>query len=202
MARAYSGLGVTTGLAADRAALTGAVAGQQFFETDTTKFFLFNGAGWVEDRDLSVNTLGHFTYETGAGVSAGAATSGAWRQRPLTTIKTNNISGASLSSNRVTLPAGTYWSYFSAAFFGGTAEAENRLFNVTDNVVVYKSLPSYGTGNVGMVTGASGLFTLSGSRALELQYRVQTTVSSFGLGITNTWSESNVFAEFVVFKVA
>ena len=47
MAKAFSGLGVTAGLAADRAALTGMVAGQQFFETDTTLLKVWDGLAWV-----------------------------------------------------------------------------------------------------------------------------------------------------------
>jgi hypothetical protein len=46
VARAYAGLGVTTGLAADRAALSGMVAGQQFFETDTKALWIFDGSVW------------------------------------------------------------------------------------------------------------------------------------------------------------
>jgi hypothetical protein len=46
VARAFGGLGVTTGLAADRAALSGVVAGQQFFETDTKLLWYFDGAVW------------------------------------------------------------------------------------------------------------------------------------------------------------
>ena len=46
MARAFSGLGVQTGLAADRTALTGLVAGQQFYETDTGLMYLYTGSSW------------------------------------------------------------------------------------------------------------------------------------------------------------
>ena len=54
MARAFGGLGVTTGLVADRAALSGVVAGQQFFETDTNKTLVYTGSVWQE-----LNTLQH-----------------------------------------------------------------------------------------------------------------------------------------------
>ena len=47
MAKAFSGLGVTAGLAADRAALTGMVAGQEFFETDTKLLKVWDGLAWV-----------------------------------------------------------------------------------------------------------------------------------------------------------
>ena len=54
MAKAFGGLGVTVGLAADRAALTGVVAGQEFFETDTGNLYIYNGSIW---RLISSNTV-------------------------------------------------------------------------------------------------------------------------------------------------
>ena len=47
MAKAFGGLGVTAGLAADRASMSGMSAGQQFFETDTNRKYLYNGSAWV-----------------------------------------------------------------------------------------------------------------------------------------------------------
>lgn len=46
MPKAFGGLGVTTGLAADRTSLTGMVAGQQFYETDTGIMYLYTGSVW------------------------------------------------------------------------------------------------------------------------------------------------------------
>jgi hypothetical protein len=47
LAKAFGGLGVTAGLAADRTSMTSVVAGQQFFETDTNKVYMYNGTSWV-----------------------------------------------------------------------------------------------------------------------------------------------------------
>jgi hypothetical protein len=46
VAKAFGGLGVTAGLAADRTAMTGMVAGQDFFETDTKLLWYYDGAAW------------------------------------------------------------------------------------------------------------------------------------------------------------
>lgn len=53
MPRAYAGLGMTTGLAADRAALSSPVAGQQFYETDTGIMYCYTGSAW---RAVSATT--------------------------------------------------------------------------------------------------------------------------------------------------
>ena len=47
MAKAFGGLGTTAGLAADRTSMSGMSAGQQFFETDTNRGYLYNGSAWV-----------------------------------------------------------------------------------------------------------------------------------------------------------
>jgi hypothetical protein len=46
VAKAFGGLGVTAGLAADRVALSGMVVGQQFFETDTNRLYIYTGSVW------------------------------------------------------------------------------------------------------------------------------------------------------------
>ena len=52
MAKSFPNTGVTTGTAADRAALTSPFAGMQFFETDTNKVLVYSGSSWVETNDL------------------------------------------------------------------------------------------------------------------------------------------------------
>ncbi len=52
MAKAFGGLGVTAGLAADRTSMTGMVAGQQFFETDTKDAYTYNGSAWIKCNDF------------------------------------------------------------------------------------------------------------------------------------------------------
>jgi hypothetical protein len=76
MAKSFPNTGVTTGLAADRTAMTGMYAGQQFFETDTNKVYIYNGSDWfVNDwlgtwpsfwvRRLSASTaVGTITFDS------------------------------------------------------------------------------------------------------------------------------------------
>jgi hypothetical protein len=48
MAKSFAGLGVTSGLASDRAAITSPPAGMQFFETDTKLVYAYDGASWIK----------------------------------------------------------------------------------------------------------------------------------------------------------
>ena len=51
----------------------------------------------------------HIQDQKPQGTNGGTFTSGAWRTRDLNTVLTNTITGASLSANQITLPAGKYY---------------------------------------------------------------------------------------------
>lgn len=73
-----------------------------------------------------------------SGTGGGTGTAGAWTARTLNTLYRNNNSLASLSSNQVTLPVGTYYITARAPFWWVGNDTSNdfyrlRLFNVTDN---------------------------------------------------------------------
>lgn len=83
--------------------------------------------------DTFATALLQVTYKTTSGSPSDDITAGSWQQRKLNTTVTNEISGASLGSNRITLPAGTYWidadSHFSS---DQIATFQSKLYNVTD----------------------------------------------------------------------
>jgi hypothetical protein len=151
---------------------------------------------------LSSGKIAHFADQKAATTAGGPATSGAWRQRVLNTTRVNVIDGCSLSSNQIALASGSYWLQFVGSFFGAAAEIEQRIYNVTDAAMIFKSSVNYGVALGGSQNSGSGLFTLASAKTIELQYRVQSTVNSNGLGVSNTWSEASVFAEVIIFKVS
>ena len=51
----------------------------------------------------------HIQDQKPQGTHGGTFTSGAWRTRDLNTVLTNTITGASLATNQITLPAGKYY---------------------------------------------------------------------------------------------
>lgn len=54
------------------------------------------------------NPILHVREEQAAGTNGGSFNNGSWQQRVLNTVVTNEITGASLSSNQFVLPAGVY----------------------------------------------------------------------------------------------
>jgi hypothetical protein len=105
MAKAFPNTGVTTGLAADRTAMTGMTAGTYFYETDTKKTFVYNGSSWVEDNNYNLTYVPSF-HVTGNGgfvtVAAGAAA-------PFNYINMDTGSNFNTTNNRFVAPvAGIY----------------------------------------------------------------------------------------------
>ncbi len=63
---------------------------------------------FVERRASKVEGILHVRDEKAQGVEGGEFDNGAWRTRTLNTPVLNTIDGAALSSNRITLPAGSF----------------------------------------------------------------------------------------------
>lgn len=121
-----------------------------------------------------------------SGTSGGTATSGSWITRVLNTKDSDTGSIASITSNQVTLPAGTYLFKASAPFIVSSF-AQIRLYNVTTSTALIIGQNCFISTNSGpSATGgtafASGSFTLSATSALAIQYQVTTTQASDGLG--------------------
>jgi hypothetical protein len=147
--------------------------------------------------------LFHVRDEKAAGTSAGTFTSGSFQTRTLNTVKTNEISGASLSSNQITLPSGTYYINASApAYYVGGHIA--KLKNITDNTdtIIGTSEATYPTASVVTRSFVFGRFTIAASKNFELQHACQSTYSPAGFGPGPDFSVVNVYAEVQIWKVA
>jgi hypothetical protein len=141
---------------------------------DEDKLALFHSSQWNTLRnDETVNALAYATFQQtqDKGTSGGSATTGAWTTYTLNTEVTNIITGASLSSNQFTLPAGTYkisgWVHSSA-----NADISLRLYNITDSVTAIDG------GQTDTIAGSnqsenipfSGVVEIGGSKVFEVQY--------------------------------
>ena len=120
--------------------------------------------------------------------------------RELTTVKTNEITGASLSSNQITLPSGTY---FAQAEANGYVNARHKisLYNTTDASYTLVGLSSnshasYYTTSPSML---SGRFTISAQKVFELRHYIQSGSAS---GIAVNASLVEVYANVRIWKVA
>ena len=143
----------------------------------------------------------HIRDEKAATTQGGTFTNGAWRTRDLNTVKTNTITGASLASNQITLPAGTYFiqGYPTAFRVEGNI---SRIYNITDSsqVSLGTNMHCSGTGSQTSST-VSCIVTITGTKVFELQHYAQTTVASVGFGIRNETGVGEVYSEILIWKV-
>jgi hypothetical protein len=136
-----------------------------------------------------------------SGTNGGTFTSGAWRTRDLTTLVRNNNSLASLASNQVTLPAGTYYAEWSSTAFDVNVN-QSRLYNATDGSLIAYGTTSYAyTGaGPGERTRGSAVFTITSSKAIELDHQCQTTRSTNGMGGAGGFGNIEVYSEMRIWK--
>jgi hypothetical protein len=129
----------------------------------------------------------------------GTFTAGAWRTRDLNTVRYNGIPGASLTSNQITLPAGTY-RVRAAAPVSRVQAHMAKLRNITAGADIL-----LGTSGFAELAGSAytvpseilGTFTLAVSSVLEIQHYCTGTQGGVGFGwSTNIAAETYTVAEF------
>ena len=123
---------------------------------------------YVKVSDVKANTDG------------GTSTSATWHTRVLNTEDNDAGSLCSLSSNQVTLSAGTYRCRCSAPAYSGQAH-HLRLYNTTGSAVLLQGGAGYCGTDVNRVT-VEGQFTVAAGQALELQHYITIGVGTTGLG--------------------
>jgi hypothetical protein len=144
----------------------------------------------------------HVRDEKTANTAGGTFTSGAWQTRTLNTSMTNEISGASLSSNQITLPSGTYYIYASAPAWD-LGKHKLKLRNTSDS-----SDTLIGTSEVAQFdyfaqtrSFLSGRFTIASQKTFELQHRSEQTQTTDGFGYPSNFSVVEVYADVQIWKV-
>jgi hypothetical protein len=133
--------------------------------------------------------------------NAGAFTTGSWVTRTLNISVRNVISGASLASNQITLPAGTYAVEWSAPA-NDVGNHQTQLYNVTDSVAITVGTTESAVG-AGTQTRSIGIsvFTLSTSKAITVQHRCRTTRANDGLGTAANFT-TEIYSWVKIWKTA
>ena len=133
-----------------------------------------------------------------AGHSGATFTSGAYRTRFLTNLVRNNIS-ASLASNQITLPAGTYFATWRCPAFSVLAH-QTRLYNATDSTVLGYGSSSYAYTNTETDSTGSAIFTLTTSKAIELDHRCGSTIATPAFGQPSGFGNIEIYSELRIWK--
>jgi len=143
----------------------------------------------------------HVRDEKSAGTTSGTATSGSFQTRTLNTVMTNEISGASLSSDQITLPSGTYFINANAQLWSSD-RGKIKLRNVTDSSDTIIGGCGYSASGAAAISFLSGRFIIASQKTFELQHRSGATKSTDGYGVEANYGVVEVFADVQIWKVA
>lgn len=134
------------------------------------------------------------------GTDGGTFTSGAWQTRTLNQANFNNITGATLSGNRITLPYGIYKiSARAPAFNVGAHQA--RILNVTDGTTLIGG-SSYSGSGAQTDSHVEVTVFLDGAKTLELQHYCSSTKSTDGFGVAAATGGDEKFSAVRIDRIA
>ncbi len=154
---------------------------------------------------LTRNELFHVVDEKTLGTDGGTSVAGIWNQRDLNATRTNEISGASLSSNQIILPAGTY--YLEANAPSRLSNRQRlRLRNITDGNtqagMIGSDVYSVTTDSIAINALLHGRFTITATKTFQLQHFTEAGETTFGLGVATNNVEPEVYADVRIWKAA
>lgn len=148
----------------------------------------------------SAPALLHARDEKPTGTQGGTFTSGAWQTRDLNTVRANEIAGASLVSNELTLPAGTYEIDATCPAFD-CGRHQSRLFNVTGAAALIEGTSAYSATSGFSESFLRGRFTLPTTSNIRVEHRCQTTKATSGFGVYSGFG-TEVYADVQLRQVA
>ncbi len=143
----------------------------------------------------------HLSHEESAGVDGGPIST-TWTTRNINTVVTNRISGASLASNLITLPAGTY--RIRAVVNAYNVEYHRaRLYDATNSADLLISRVSRSRSGTLEQQPAEivGEFTLSDITDLEIQHICEVENLTSGQGKAANLGGTEKYADVEIFKI-
>jgi hypothetical protein len=149
------------------------------------------------------NSFLHVADHQSTSTNGGTFTAGAERTRVLNTVLTNEIAGASLGSNQITLPSGTYYIEAIAPAYAVNAH-RTKVRDTTGSADLLIGISAYSSSSgAGFVAGlVSGRFTLSTESVIEIQSRCASTKTSNGFGVYTGVGPNEVYSSAKIWKVS
>jgi len=138
-----------------------------------------------------------------SGTDGGTFTLGDWRTRDLNTVQNNDISGASLASNQITLPAGTYLVIARAPAHEVTSHV-SRLYDTTgaaELVLGSIGFSQASTSDSDTDSSIYGVFTIGVESVIEVQHQSSATQATDGFGSAGSMT-SNIYTQIELRKTA
>ena len=144
----------------------------------------------------------HVRDEKASGISGGASVAGT-QIRTLNTVKTNTIPGASLASNQITLPAGTY--IITATVQNYRADCHRIFFyNVSSGTYAIIGMSRYNAiaDNMSVESTLMGVITIASTSVFDLrEYRLTGSADTNSLGLAVNMGQIEVYADVFIEKI-
>jgi hypothetical protein len=170
--------------------------GQVIYQKDTDIVSVYNGAAWIGVG----YPMAIFNELQASGTNGGSATSGSYTKRTLNTTIKNDIVGCTLTSSVISLPAGTYFvSAFAPTY--NTERSKLRLQNTTDATTINVGQNCFASANQNSAV-LQTVFTITGTKNIELQHRFQTTVNTNGLGVPCSFGDDECYSTIQIVRMA
>ncbi len=165
---------------------------------DTVALTPFTGDKLGAARDACIL---HVRDQKTSGTAGGSSVAG-YQTRTLNTVVTNGIPGASLGSNQIALPAGTYDIKATApAYFTTRHKASIRdAVSLADLLVGTASLSAVTNGDQ-TVSTVEGRLTFASPTTIELRHYTQSVLAAQGLGVETNNGQIEVYSEIFIRKV-
>ena len=167
---------------------------------DSTTFLRGDNTFSVPAGSKFGTQLLHVRDEKSSGTAGGGSTSGSFLTRDLNTVMTNEITGASLSSNQITLPSGTYYINARAPAYN-VDEHKLKLRNITDSSDTIIGSSEQNADLDYDSAFLTGRFTIASQKTFELQHRFGFGAAN-GFGLACSFSVVEVYADVQIWKVA
>lgn len=149
----------------------------------------------------TVPNLYHLRDELSGGTNAGSSTINVWNHRDINTEVVNEIAGASLASNQITLPAGTYKIHAHATAYS-TGNHRLRLRDSGDTTTyALGSRTHTSSSDASMYTcEMDGIFTIGSATTFEVQQWFSESNAGNGWGRGDNIGVNNVFLDVYIWE--
>ena len=156
---------------------------------------------YVDLVDLSKLQIYHVRDQKTSGTAGGVSTAATHKVRVLNTEVNAGITGASLASNQVTLPAGTYSVHAISSVYN-VARNRANLYNVTDSVITLDGTNCWANADTNGISHVKGVFTIASSKVFSLRHYTQSAGGADALGVAVSNGASEVYADLMFTKIA
>jgi hypothetical protein len=151
----------------------------------------------------AIGQIAIFEDQKANGTNGGTFANGAWQTRTLNTTASNGITGASLSTNQITLPAGTYVIDASAPA-NDVADHKAKIRNITDSTddIIGSNANTTTASDIATDSLMKGTITIASTKVFEVQHRCQTTQANDGFGSQCGFGVNEKYTQIIIQKIA